>query len=148
MRNYHNLFVLLLVLNGCTHEGKTKNVAYVKLQIVKAEKDFEKLVAEKGLAEGFYQFADSNAVIKRENDSLIIGKENIKAYYSDPMYKNKTVTWSPQDVRVSDAGDMASSYGKYVWTSKDDSGKNQVIKGVFHTVWKRQKDGSWKYIWD
>lgn len=137
-----------MVLNGCTSKSKPKNLTYVKLEIVKTEKDFEKLVAQKGLAEGFYQFADSNAVIKREHDTLIIGKNNIKNYYSNPKYLNATVTWSPDAVTVSDAGDMASTYGKYKWTFVDTSGKEQVIKGVFHTVWKKQKDGSWKYIWD
>jgi len=148
MKTSIKILIFLLVLNSCTPNTEKKNVTYIKLQIVKTEKDFEKLVAEKGLAEGFYQFADSNAVIKRENDTLIIGKNNIKNYYSNPKYQNKTVTWSPNDVTVSDAGDMASSYGKYVWTSKDASGKIQISKGIFHTVWKKQKDGTWKYIWD
>jgi ketosteroid isomerase-like protein len=148
MKNIFKLLILLLVLSGCSPKSETKNLTYVKLEIVKAEKDFEKLVAEKGIAEGFYQFADSNAVIKRENDSLIIGKNNIKNYYQNSKYQNASVTWSPDDVAISDAGDMASSYGRYVWTFKDASGKEQVSKGIFHTVWKKQKDGSWKYIWD
>lgn len=148
MKMHIKFIILLLILNSCSPKSEKSNAAYIKLQIVKVEKDFEKLVAEKGLAEGFYQFADSNAVIKRENDTLIIGKDNIKKYYSNPKYLDKTVTWSPDAVTVSDAGDMASSYGKYVWTSNDSTGKIQVSKGVFHTVWKKQKDGSWKYIWD
>ena len=148
MKNVIKFFILVLVLNGCSPKSEKKNLAYIKLQIVKAEKDFEKLIAEKGPAEGFYQFADYNAVIKREQDTLIIGKTNIRNYYSNPRYQNVTVTWSPDAVTVSDAGDMASSYGKYVWTSKDSTGKEQVSKGIFHTVKKKQKDGTWKYIWD
>jgi len=148
MKNFIKLSILLLVLNGCSPKSEKKNLAYVKLQIVKAEKDFEKLVAEKGLAEGFSQFADSNAVIKREHDTLIIGKINIKNYYSNPKYQGTSVTWTPDAITVSDGGDMASSYGKYIWTSKDSTGKVQISKGIFHTVWKKQKDGSWKYIWD
>lgn len=148
MKKSIKLIILLLALNSCCPKADTKNKAYTRLQIVKTEKNFEKLVAEKGPAEGFYQFADSNAVIKREHDTLIIGKNNIRNYYSNPKYQNVTVTWSPDAVTVSDAGDMASSYGKYVWTSKDHSGKAQISKGIFHTVWKKQKDGTWKYIWD
>jgi ketosteroid isomerase-like protein len=148
MKNSACILVCVLFLINCTPKSETKNLTYIKLQIVKTEKDFEKLVAEKGPAEGFYQFADSSAVIKREHDTLIVGKANIKKYYSDPKYQNVSITWSPDAVTVSDGGDMASSYGKYVWTSKDISGKEQVYKGVFHTVWKKQKDGSWKYIWD
>jgi ketosteroid isomerase-like protein len=43
---------------------------------------------------------------------------------------------------------MAYTYGKYLWKVKDTTGKIQEFKGVFHTVWKRQSDGSWKYGWD
>lgn len=148
MKNTLKLFAFLLLLNSCSPKSETRNLTYVKLEIVKTEKEFEKLVAQKGIAEGFYQFADSNAVIKRERDTLIIGKNNIKNYYSNPKYQNATVTWSPMSVTVSDGGDMASSYGKYNWIIKDASGKEQISKGVFHTVWKKQKDGTWKYIWD
>ena len=148
MKNFIKLIIFSLILNSCSPKADTKNKAYARLQIVKTEKDFEKLIAQKGPAEGFYQFADSSAVIKREHDTLIIGKNNIRNYYSNPIYQNVTITWSPDAVTVSDAGDMASSYGKYVWTSKDSSGKEQISKGIFHTVWKKQKDGSWKYIWD
>jgi len=148
MRNSIKFIILVLFLSGCTTKSKPKNLTYLKLEIVKTEKDFEKLVAEKGQAEGFFQFADSNAVIKREHDTLIIGKTNIKNYYLNSKHQTATVTWSPDAVIVSDAGDMASTYGKYIWTFTDPSGKVLVSKGVFHTVWKKQKDGSWKYIWD
>lgn len=146
MKKTIQFLLLLFALNGCTTKPKTKNLTYVKLEIIKVEKDFEKLVSEKGLAEGFYQFADSTAVIKRENDTLIRGRDNIRKYYS--RYTDATVTWTPEFVNVADAGDMAYTYGKYVWTSKDAKGKEHVSKGVFHTVWKKQKDGSWKYVWD
>src|SRR6187431_3035880 len=98
MKNTFKLFIFLLVLNGCSPKSETKNLMYVKLEIVKTEKDFEKLVAQKGIAEGFYQFADSNAVIKREHDTLIIGKVNIKNYYLNSKHQNATVIWSPDAV--------------------------------------------------
>lgn len=137
-----------LVLAGCSPKSETKSLTYTKLQIIQTEKDFEKLVAQKGLAQGFYHFADSNAVIKREHDTLIIGKANIRNYYLNPKYKNASVTWSPDAIIISVAGDMASTYGKYSWAIKDSIGKERTSKGIFHTVWKKQKDGSWKYIWD
>jgi ketosteroid isomerase-like protein len=31
---------------------------------------------------------------------------------------------------------------------KDSVGNKKDFKGIFHTVWKKQKDGSWKYVWD
>ncbi|MEP7372507.1 MAG: hypothetical protein ABI675_03900 [Chitinophagaceae bacterium] len=113
-----------------------------------AEKDFETMAAEKGIAEAFWHFADSNAVIKRQNDSLIHGKEAIKNFYSADFYKNASVKWSPDFIESSHDGSLSYTYGKYTWQSKDSSGKLIEFKGIFHTVWKKQSDGSWKYVWD
>ncbi|MFZ1263392.1 MAG: hypothetical protein WAT34_07755 [Chitinophagaceae bacterium] len=119
-----------------------------KQEIARTEKDFEKMAAEKGLEEAFWHFADSNAVIKRKNDSLVQGKENIKIFFSAEYFKTATVKWSPDFIDASSSGDMGYTYGKYTWQSKDSSGTIEEAKGVFHTVWKKQKDGSWKYVWD
>jgi ketosteroid isomerase-like protein len=29
-----------------------------------------------------------------------------------------------------------------------EAGEVGEYQGVFHTVWKRQPDGTWKYVWD
>jgi hypothetical protein len=70
------------------------------------------MCAEKGIAEAFYFFADDSAVIKRQNDTLIIGQKKIKLYYSKPAYQNALVNWTPDFVDVSDDGTLANSYGK------------------------------------
>lgn len=103
---------------------------------------------EKGIAEAFYFFADDSAVIKRQNDTLVIGKVNIKKYYSNDFYKYASVKWAPEFIDVSEDGTLAYTYGKYVWKSKDNAGNESEFTGVFHTVWKKQKDNSWKYVWD
>jgi ketosteroid isomerase-like protein len=136
------------LLISCSPKTETKNLVPLKEQVVKAEDDFKNLSQSKGIAGAFYTFADDNAVIKRENDTLIRGKENIKKYYSNPKFKKASVTWKPDFVEVSKDGEMAFTYGEYIWTVTDSLGNKQDFKGVFHTVWKRQKEGSWKYVWD
>jgi ketosteroid isomerase-like protein len=148
MKNLLLVLLSFLILYGCKPKTEIKSSAHFREQIFKVEKEFEKLVFEKGLAEGFYQFADSNAVIKRENDTLIRGKQNIKNYYSNLKFEKASVTWKPDFVEVSKDGEMAYTFGKYIWTVTDSLGIKKDFKGIFHTVWKRQKDGSWKYVWD
>ena len=129
--------LLLLTISlsvSCTTKTETNTTEHYKSKITKAEKEFQKMVSEKGIAEGFYYFADENATIKRENDTLIIGKENIRNYYSNPKYKNATVKWSPDFISVSESGDLAYTYGKHNWSAKDSLGKTIKAKGVFHTV--------------
>lgn len=145
------LYVLATVFiscNGNSDIAATKNQHLFRENLLKTEDDFKNLSQSKGIAVAFYAFADENAVIKRENDTLIKGKENIKAYYSNPKFKNASVSWKPDFVEVSADGSLAYTYGKFVWTSKDSLGNQKEFKGRFHTVWKRQKDGSWKYVWD
>jgi ketosteroid isomerase-like protein len=119
-----------------------------KTGIGEAEKDFAKMAAENGIAKAFEFYADSNATIRRGRDSLIHGKEGIRNFYSADYFKTATVTWSPDFIDASQNGDMGYTYGKYTWQSKDSSGRINEAKGIFHTVWKKQKDGSWKYVWD
>ena len=141
------ILVFLFVFVSCA-ENKTIDTDAVKKEIADAEKAFERMAKEKGIAEAFAFYADSNAVIMRRNDTLITGKEGIRKFYSDNFYKAASVTWSPDFIDVSEKGDMAYTYGKYLWQSKDSTGKPVEFKGIFHTVWKRQKDGSWRYVWD
>lgn len=135
------------LVSSCQQQQENQSVK-AKEAITKAEKDFETMTAEKGIAEAFWFFADSNAVIKRGDDSIIRGKEAIRNFYAAAYFKTASVKWSPDFVDASEDGTMGYTYGQYVWQSKDSSGKINEAHGVFHTVWKKQVDGNWKYVWD
>ena len=139
------LMPVCFLLVSCEH---SKSKEEVKNEIFQTEKAFEKMTSEKGIAEAFYYFADENAVIKRENDTLIIGKENIKIYYENRINNKATVNWTPDFIEVSDCGNLGYTYGRYAWKIENSDGDTVEYKGVFHTVWKRQADNSWKYVWD
>jgi ketosteroid isomerase-like protein len=117
-------------------------------EVVAAEKSFCEDLKSKGVAYAFSAHAAEDAVIKRENDSLIYGKAGIGKYYSSPAYKNAIADWKPDYTDVSADGTMAWTYGKYTWTFTEETGRKNTFSGVFHTVWKRQPNGSWKYVWD
>lgn len=139
-----SIFILVLFISCSPNPGKNQ----LKNEVLETERDFQKMTVEKGIAEAFYYYAAPQATIKREGDTLIIGKENIKNYYIKKNLRNATVTWSPDYIDVSASGDMAYTYGKYYWKITNDSGKITEYKGIFHTVWKKQSDGGWRYVWD
>jgi len=143
--NKTSIFMIcILLLVSCKHSIDTE---VVRDEILRTEKEFERMVSEKGAAEAFYFFADQNAVIRRGNDSLITGKENIKLYYDKNNNPNAKLSWAPDFIGVSDCGTLGYTYGKYLYTIRDSTGRNIENKGIFHTVWKKQKDG-WRYVWD
>jgi ketosteroid isomerase-like protein len=144
MNDVITTFLHLFCTAFCQENGYEK----ARQEIFNVEKSFEKMCKEKGIAEAFYFFADDNAVIKRQNDTLISGKENIRDFYSSDVYVNASVSWTPDYIYLSELADLAYTYGKYTWKFPDEKGDAIVFKGVFHTIWKRQPDKSWKYVWD
>jgi len=62
--------------------------------------------------------------------------------------QNIKLDWTPDFVDVSESEDMAYSYGGYSFSALSSKGDTINSSGIFHTVWKKQLDGSWKYVWD
>lgn len=118
-------------------------------EIAAAEKAFNDMAAAKGIKEAFVYFAAEDVIIKRGKDSLIYGRAGVGNFYAGDFFKNASVTWAPDVTDASESGDMGYTIGKYKWVMKDKSGAvKDESHGIFHTVWKKQKDGSWKYVWD
>jgi ketosteroid isomerase-like protein len=134
--------ILLLTLGSCTSTSVEKEKS--KSEIIQAEKDFAQMAKEQGSAAAFYAFADDSAVIRR-GPGLLKGKEAIRNFYINNQ-KGGELQWSPDFADAS--GDLGYTYGKFIYSEKDSTGKVNEIKGYFHTVWKKQKDGSWKFVWD
>lgn len=117
-------------------------------EIVKVESDFQAMASEKGIHDAFVAFADTNAVILR-GDSLYLGRPAIDDFYNKNHGSEKvSLTWKPDFVEVSSSGDFAYTYGKYVVRVTDSLGNIRSSKGIFHTIWKRQPNGSWRFVWD
>jgi ketosteroid isomerase-like protein len=148
IRKFGILSVIILIIQFGCNSNKVKNHNDLKEEIMKVEREFEAVARTNGIAEAFYDFADKDAVIKRKNDTLIKGNENIRKYYQNIDLKDVVLSWTPDFVDVSEDGTLAYTYGKFIWISKDAEGKAVESRGVFHTVWKKQKDGTWKYVWD
>jgi len=117
------------------------------VEVFEIERKFAALAAEKGIKEAFLEFAAKDAVINR-NNKIYPGKAGITEYYDSQNLKNIKLEWKPDYVDVSASGDMAWTYGNYSFQAESESGEKIEAEGIFHTVWKRQADGSWKYVWD
>jgi ketosteroid isomerase-like protein len=144
MKKAFFLLILIPFLYSCQ---KSVDIEAARNEILQSEKAFEKMASEKGIPAAFYYYADENAVIRRGNDSLIFGKENIRHYYDKNANPNVSVKWTPDFIGISDCGTLGYTYGKYVYSVRDTSGKNTEYTGVFHTVWKKQNK-EWRYVWD
>lgn len=140
-----NAISLSLFLISCNTKPDTKLMEKWKEEVRDTELSFSKMAGEEGIHKAFTNFAAEDAVLMRNNE-LIEGLKNIEQHY-----KNQTSTglsWAPDFVDVAASGDLAYTYGHYTYSYTDSTGKAMENKGIFHTVWKRQTDGNWKFVWD
>lgn len=84
------------------------------------------------------------------NNTLLIGKDNLSEFFENQPSKveDENLSWEPDFVDVSAAGDLAYTYGQFLYSYTDSTGTRVEHQGIFHTVWKRQADGSWLFVWD
>jgi ketosteroid isomerase-like protein len=142
------LGVLLMLSASCSRsENKSRSVEAYRQEIRDTEKEFEKMAADSGLAAAFSHFAADSGVVNA-SDSLFIGKDAIRRFYQGWAGNDMRLRWSPDFVDVSAAGDLGYTYGKYIFTYSDSTGRLVQSNGIFHTVWKRQQDGTWRFVWD
>ena len=141
--NLHQvLFLWMPLMIGC--QPAPQDIELWKQEILQTEKEFAQMVREKGMHEAFVTYAAEDAVLMRNNE-LVVGKERI-----DQMYHGQNATglsWEPDFVDVAASGELGYTYGYYTYTFTDSIGTHDNV-GVFHTVWKKQANGEWRFVWD
>jgi len=143
------LIAAVLLLFSCNAESEKDAVEKWKKEIVEAEHNFALMAAEEGISKAFMAYAAEDAVLMR-NNKLHIGKENLSLLFESQASKpmDEKLSWKPDFVDVSASGDLGYTYGQFTYSFTDSTGTTLESKGVFHTVWKRQADGSWRFVWD
>lgn len=131
---------------ACTNNQEA-NLEKWKAEVMETEQAFNDMAQEEGLVKAFEYYAAPNGVIRRSK-KIIKGKKAIHDWYVNDVRPNETLTWKPTFIDVSSSGDMAYTYGDFVFTSFDSTGAKKENKGIFHTVWKRQQNGEWRFVWD
>jgi hypothetical protein len=103
--------------------------------IVAAEIAFARAAREQGQWTAFRQFAAPGALLHGADGPFLI--EPWLATQTDPP---QAVQWEPRAVVISCDGALAVSQGRY----RDPEGK----VGNFVTVWERQGNGDYRYVFD
>lgn len=146
MKNIPVLLICLLLQSCIDSIAPGKSVDY-KQEVFDTEHRFAQMAADSGIEVAFSRFAAPDAVLKR-GTRLIAGRDSIVAFMEAGRQPGVKLTWEPDFADVSASGDLAYTYGRFVYTFPDTAGIIQQQQGIFHTVWKRQPDGRWLFVWD
>ena len=111
------------------------------------EAEFMKAAAERGSA-GYLSYYADDAVEVPNGAAIITGKVNIAKTMGFLDDKTNHLTWTPIGADISASGDLGYTYGNYEFTSLGKDGKPVVDHGKYTSIWKKQKDGTWKVVLD
>ena len=139
------LLPLLFGFSSCSTQNN-RSKAELADEIVAVEAAFAKMAADSGIGPAFVYFASDNAVILRGKE-LVRGKDSIALLFRDRINTGESLTWKPDFVDVAASGDLAYTYGKYIYSVEVD-GKAVSDTGIFNTVWRRDSEGNCKFVWD
>jgi ketosteroid isomerase-like protein len=78
---------------------------------------------------------------------LVIGPKAVEEFYA-AQGNGTSLTWHPVYASVAGSLDLGFTLGDYSVTSRGASGAAVQRFGKYLTVWKRQRDGTWKFVID
>jgi ketosteroid isomerase-like protein len=139
------LLVAAVVPNASPFASASAKTSADTLRQLEAE--FMKAAAEHG-SQGYLSYYADDEVEVPNGATIIQGKMNIAKTLGFLDQKDNHLTWTPVGADISASGDLGYTYGNYEFRSKDKDGKPIVDHGKYTSIWKKQRDGSWKVVLD
>jgi len=133
--------VLLTSANAAPDKEKLKR------EVAAMEDAFCAMGKEKGLLAAFQHFAAPDVAFIDTDPRQFRGPAAVLQRMG-PDRPGVSITWSASFTDVSDDGTLGYNYGRFELKAPGPDGKEIVRGGWFLTIWKRQPDGSWRYVMD
>jgi len=130
---------LTIALASFTPCLRAETTEELREQVRKAETAFAKTMADRNHA-AFVSFLSEEAVFFGRG--TLRGKAKVAEAWK-PFYdaKDAPFSWGPETVEVLDSGTLGLTSGPVL------SPTGQRV-GTFNSIWRREKDGSWKIVFD
>lgn len=133
-------FILVIgILFSCSEK---KPVANQKV-LLDADIAFSDFSVKHGIQKAFIEFADDSVVLLKPNRLPIVGKQSLIDSYAGKSDRGIVLTWKPEKAVIAESGDLGFTYG--IWTLLAAA---DTSKGTYLTVWKKDRNGRWKYVAD
>ena len=134
-------FIIIFTGNNFTDEKDSGS----EEELIKTDKEFSERSVKDGIAEAFIAYADDDVILMRDKQFPILGIKELKEYYSKIKNGNAQLEWTPVKAEVSSSGELGYTFGNWIYSTKDSK---DTVYGNYVTIWKKQKDGRWKFVLD
>jgi ketosteroid isomerase-like protein len=136
--------VLILPIARSTVAASPKATAETLKQL---EAEFMKTASDRG-SQGYISYYADDSVEVPNGAPLIQGKAEIAKGMGFLDDKNNRLIWTPVGADISASADLGYTYGTFEFHSKNKEGNPTVDYGKYTSIWKLQKDGTWKVVLD
>ena len=142
-----NLRLALILLFVALPSAPAADREKLKTELARREDAFCAMAKEQGLLAAFTHFAAPDVAFVDTDPRKWRGPAAVRERLGTDQ-PGVTLTWSALFTDVSDDGTLGYNWGRYESRRPGPKGKEVVRGGFFLTIWKRQPDGTWRYVMD
>jgi len=111
-------------------------------ELIAIDNAFSTLSKKRGMNHAFLAFVAEGGVLLSPNKMPIVGKEKINLLFQNDDSETE-FSWEPLYADVSKSGELGYTYGTYQIINAESS-----KKGTYVSIWKKDSNGKWKFIFD
>ena len=116
-------------------------------QLLRVDREFSQMSAEKGMAIAFDFYMADSAIMLKNNRNPLRGRDIINKTFVNVPLTDK-LTWEPIDAHIADSNDLGYTIGQWTYSATDSTGAVSKSYGNYVSIWEKQDDGKWKYVFD
>lgn len=134
------------VIDTSIQRGASRAVREARDLVRSADSSFSDLSYRMGIPFAFSNTATADAVIFGD-PQLIVGPPAIRKFL-EARSAQSSLVWQPVFAWVAESRDLGFTIGEYTSTQRGSSGAAIQRTGKYLTVWRRQSDGTWRFVVD
>ncbi|HUR60224.1 MAG TPA: DUF4440 domain-containing protein [Opitutaceae bacterium] len=117
----------------------------LKDEVVRTEAEFFEHALRHGLSTALHAYMAPDGFVA---NSLVLGRDALaaKAKADEGKPRPNVIRWKPLRAEVAASGDLGYTWG----VAEAGPGAEGPFKpyGIYVTIWQRQPDGKWKFVYD
>lgn len=117
-------------------------------EIRETDQNFSLMSEKQGIAKALTTYAADDAVKLNDGANPTIGFDSLRAQMSRMPADGNVLTWQVLKADAAQSGEMGYTFGQWMLTSKNRTSRQSAKYGVYVTVWKRQRNGKWRFVVD
>lgn len=113
-------------------------------KLMQLDIEFCEAVSKAGAEAWGKHFMQDGIMVTKSGDNIIGEPAVYSAMKPFFQQKGSSLTWSPENGGISDAGDLGYTYGKYIRQVRNEDGEKVISTGRYLTIWRKQANNTYQ----